>query len=81
MTTDLDWNVPDLVVLFLEWRLDDDTFVQYDITANEYFGQVSSEDYFVLKNGVVVNFDIVRALDETLFANEVFGFCFEVVFF
>jgi hypothetical protein len=81
MTTDLDWNVPDLVVLFLEWRLDDDTFVQYDITANEYFGQVSSEDYFLLKNGVVVNFDIVRALDETLFANEVFGFCFEVVFF
>ena len=81
MTTDLNWNVPDLVVLFLEWWLDDDTFVQYDITANKYFGQVSSEDYFLLKNRVVVNFDIVRALDETLFANEVFGFCFEVVFF
>lgn len=81
MTTDLDWNVPDLVVLFLERWFDDDTFVEYDIAADEYFGQVSSEDYFLLENGMVVNFDIVRALDETLFADEVFGFCFEVVFF
>jgi hypothetical protein len=80
MTTDLDWNVSDLVVLFLKWWFDDDAFVKYDITADEYFGQVSSEDDFLLENGVIINFDIVGALDETLFTDEIFGFSFKVVF-
>ena len=30
---------------------------------------------------MVVDFDVIGAFDETLFADEVFGFSFEVVFF
>ena len=80
MTTDLDWDVSDLVVLFLKWWFDDNAFVKYYITTDEYFGQVSSEDYFLLENGVIINFDIVGALDETFFTDEIFGFSFKVVF-
>lgn len=80
MTADFDRNVSDLIVLLLEWRFDDDAFVQYDITTDEYFGQIGSENNFLLQDCMIVDFDIIRALDETLFTDEIFGFSFEVVF-
>ncbi len=80
MTADFDGNVSDLIVLLLEWRFDDDAFVQYDITADEDFGQIGSENNFLLQDCMIVDFDIIRALDETFFTDEIFGFSFEIVF-
>ena len=68
-------------MLFFKWGLDDDTFIQNDVAPDEYFSEVCAEDDFLLQNGVVVDFDVIGAFDETLFADEVFGFSFEVVFF
>ncbi len=69
MTSNFDGNVSDLIVLFLKWRFDDDAFVENDITTDEDFGQICSENNFLLEDCMVINFDIVRALDETFFTD------------
>jgi hypothetical protein len=48
VTPDLNGNVPDLVVLLLKWRLDDDSLVQDDVATYENFGKVSPENNFLL---------------------------------
>lgn len=69
VTPDLNWNVTDLVVLLFEWGFDDHSLVQDHVTTDEYLGQVSAQNYLLLQNRMIVNFDIIRAFYQTLFAD------------
>jgi len=67
--TDIHRNISQFLILSFCRGLDDYHFRKDNVFADADFGEIASENYSLLEDGVITDFDVVGTFDQTFFSD------------